>query len=287
MGNQSFDKSEPGKLEGKILKWVLLISLIMHIAAFFLNPMSWWNSTPPPLEEWAIEADISGLELPEGKENKPAKSIKKEDDKRRMLPQLPKKFAIKEQQEDSNQTDDKAIPEEKEGDKPDKKTEEELSAAKAKQEDDATKLFKEELIKRLKKEQERQEKLAEEKVQEEKQKIASIIEKRKGELAGQGASHKGGKVTKNHPYIVAVTEKIRRTYSLPGVYRIESGQMPILVIVIGKSGKIEELTLHQSSNNIAMDKLALKTVQDAAPFPKPPKEIWGKPIRFRFDPTPM
>ncbi|NRA44958.1 MAG: TonB family protein [Oligoflexales bacterium] len=287
MGNKNIDTPEAAKLEGKILRWILLISLVLHVAGFFLNPSKWWDRTPPRLEEWAIEADISGLELPKGKEHKPAKSEQKEKDTRRMLPQLPKKYAVKEKQEQTQNSDDKIIPEEKEGDKPDKKTEEDLAASKAKPEDDATKLFKEELIKRLKKEQERQEKLAQEKEKKEKQKIDSIIAKRKGELAGESSAHKGSKVTKNHPYIVAVTEKIRRTYSLPGVYRIETGQMPILVIVIGKSGKIEELTLSQSSNNVAMDKLALKTVQDAAPFPRPPREILGKPIRFRFDPSPM
>ena len=287
MGNQSFDKPEALNLERKILRLVLLVSFAMHIAGFFLKPSGWLEDKTPPLEEWAIEADISGLELPKGKEYKPAKIEKMEEEKRPMLPQLPKKFAIKEQQNDLQGQDDKVIPELKEGEKPDKTTEEELKAAKAKPDDEATKLFKEDLIKRLKKEQERQEKLAAEKAKQEKQKIDSIIEKRKGELAGDSSTHKGGKVTKNHPYIIAVTQKIRRTYSLPGVYRIESGQMPILVIVIGKSGKIEELTLYQSSNNLAMDKLALKTVQDAAPFPRPPREIWGKPIQFRFDPTPM
>lgn len=287
MGNNSSDKPEAVKIESKILKAVLLVSFVLHITAFFLNPSRWLEKEPPRLEEWSIEADITGFEIPKGEENNPSKSERTEEEKKRMLPQLPKKFAVKDEQEDVQGLEGKSVPEEVDGDQPDKKTDDELAASQAKPEDAATKLFKEELIERLKKEQERQEKLAKEKAEKEKQKIASMLEKRKGELAGQSDSIKGGKVTKNHPYIVAVTDKIRRTYSLPGVYRIESGQMPILVIVIGKSGKIEELTLYQSSNNVAMDKLALKTVQDAAPFPIPPKEIWGKPIRFRFDPTPM
>ncbi|MFK7823492.1 MAG: TonB family protein [Oligoflexales bacterium] len=287
MAAQSFDKPEAQKLEAKILRWVLFASLALHFGGFFLKPSKWLEPNPAPLEEWAIEADISGLELPKGKVHEPAKSLKKEEEKRPMLPQLPKKFSIKEQKDEPKGQDDKLIPQLTEGEKPVKETEEELEVAKAKPEDDATKLFKEDLMKRLKKEQERQETLAIKKAKQEKQKIDSIIKQRKGELAGDSTTHKGGKVTKNHPYIVAITNKISRTYSLPGVYRIETGQMPILVIIIGKSGKIQELTLHQSSKNLAMDKLALKTVQDAAPFPKPPKEIWGKPIRFRFDPTPM
>src|SRR3546814_17480986 len=57
---------------------------------------------------------------------------------------------------------------------------------------------------------------------------------------------------------------------------------------IGPRGDLRGLSLDRSSGNAQLDRLALRTVRLAAPFPRPPERdrksvVWGKSVSVRVD----
>ena len=78
---------------------------------------------------------------------------------------------------------------------------------------------------------------------------------------------------------------VQRHYVLPEIYTAKDQQSRVVVeMVLNKRGEITALKLVKSSSNLAFDRLAVSTMRKAAPFPKPPREVAGRPIHYRFDP---
>lgn len=53
-----------------------------------------------------------------------------------------------------------------------------------------------------------------------------------------------------------------------------------LVFTVDRSGAVSEIAIGRSSGNAMLDRLALRTVQRAAPMPAPPEALGKGPFRF-------
>jgi len=75
-----------------------------------------------------------------------------------------------------------------------------------------------------------------------------------------------------HSYLEMVRLKIERHKKYPDIARIKNIEGSVVVrFVITPDGGIREVEVAKRSRNRALDLAALRAVQDAAPFPKPPR----------------
>ena len=230
-------------------------------------------------EEWAIEADLSSANIPlksMSDKNQTASADKK------LLPQLPKKIELKSPSQSTSIQDGQSLAKNKE-----KKFEQEQQVEK--KEEQANKIYKRDLINRLKREQKRLSKVEQKKKNQDtlkKEKIQKILNKRKSEIS-HTSSGKGSKPHKNHPYLLVLKKQVSRAYTLPDIYLKNDNQQPIFLLKIAPNGTILELKIYKTSHNSALDAIALKALKNAAPFPQPPKEFWGQAFKFVFNPNSM
>lgn len=314
---KGFDPQFEGFQWEKMLVLVLsIVSLIIHVGVFFVDPSIFFKDVSPIKEEWVIETDISGfLEPEELKESKVA--VSRREDKRRnrkeeednakgkveketkqieeklveskkeqkeMLPQLPKNFQIKE--EDPIGTASKEIESLPIAEKKADITKKLLEEMQAKRDQESQNIAKKDAINRLLREKKRvkaKEDAKYRKLELQQKKIKSILNQRREETS-DALENVAGNIEKIHPYLLLIKKKIRREFALPNIYRYEDNQVPIIFIVINDDGNIRELQIVKSSENVGLDNLVLKSVRDAAPFPHPPREIAKKPFQLRFDP---
>jgi len=78
-----------------------------------------------------------------------------------------------------------------------------------------------------------------------------------------------------HSYLEMVRLKIERHKKYPDIARIKNIEGRVIVrFVITPDGGICEVEVAKRSRNSALDLAALRAVQDAAPFPKPPRRLF-------------
>jgi len=157
-----------------------------------------------------------------------------------------------------------------------------------KQQKDATELRKKDALARLLKEQARKEKkFAKETVAPLSKKLAQ----RKMELAENngGASGGGGlSEIRRNKYANALQRAIRRNYSLPEVYNLANAKLRTEIrMILNASGDLRKLEIAVSSGDASFDQLALKTIQNSVPLPRPPTFLAGKSFTFIFSPNTM
>lgn len=69
--------------------------------------------------------------------------------------------------------------------------------------------------------------------------------------------------------------KIERHKKYPDIARVKNIEGRVVVrFVITPDGGIREVKIAKRSRNRALDLAALRAVQDAAPFPKPPRRLF-------------
>ena len=269
-------------LEKKIIKICFGISFLIHIILYTVNFEKFNDKPTPNVDEWVIETDISDFAVPFANvKNK----METASTKQKLLPQLPKKFQIN--QNDGNQelfTEKGEVLNKNKNDAKASKLEQKNLAIKQKK--DATKIYKRDLIHRLRREQQRlqkkskKENLAELKL---KKKVDTLLEKRKQELEKIKSNSHELKATQTHPYLALLKDQVSKSYTLPDLYKNSTTDYPIILISITPEGKILNLEIFKTSKNNALDQLALKALQNAAPYPKPPKEFWGQSFKFVFN----
>ena len=280
--------SEAQELEKRVFRIFLTVSVLVHIAVFFLDPAGWFNRANPLPPEWVIEADISLPDLPE--EDKTLKPEKKElaepepVNQKKMLPQLPKRFDVKDSEPEPVAAEE--LPPKPE--KPvEKKVPEKKSPEAEKQivhDDEATKQKRDDIMKRLEREVLRQRKLEQKKERvkkNEEKAISRLLDSRKKSL------EKLSQANENHPYVRELKKTIRQNYSVPAVYKNQQLQQPVVMLQIDKSGDIKSVEMVRSSKIEALDRLAVKNIYEMSPFPRPPKELWGQPFQVHLGDTAM
>lgn len=283
--------------ESRYIKKALIASLGFHVVAILLNPELLFMFRREE-EELAIEAqmiiDLSGQETKDSL----AKKDKDEEIKvtKEILPQLSKQFVMKENEqkdqieptpsnapEKSNPiaSDDKddPVPPEDEKKIVEKKPEpppKEKEKKEAKVDPTITELMKKDAIERLLKEKARREqKFAEtEKAPE----PNTLLAKRRESLAN--GKELGSEEFQK--YNQMLKDWVQKYYVLPEIYA-NADALAVVEFALSSKGELTQLELKESSKNPAFDQLALRTMKIASPFPKPPIELVGRPIHFRFD----
>lgn len=233
--------------EKKLLKFFFVFFLGLHIVAILAVPLS--SFLAPIEKQVSFAVDI----LPETVIPAPTNEATKPNSN--MLPQLPKKFAIKSEQLTSlpKTTPDKAS---------DNEQNDELTAN-----SDATNLIKaKEALKRL-----ALERLRSQKKQESKKQRALTNQMQKA-LLNISSIKSSDAVRAKYQTVLRVF--IRRNFILPDIHDLKNANIKVkLEIKINDKGYLSKMRIIQSSNNKIFDELAASAVKNSSPFPTPPREL--------------
>lgn len=262
------------QFEKKILKGTLILSFGFHIFLAFISFFPNKRNLPKPRRtitaEFHLPKSINDKKLAVNKKNK----IKETVVDKKTLPQLPKKFVIKEKPKEV-----KSVRHSLE-DKKKKREEEE----KRKKKEDAIELSKKEALERLLKEKARlqkknalEEKLA---LKEELDKIRLLKSRKKAEGDAYGAE-----LIDSESYGEELQSWLHQNYELPEAFDLSIQKNEVLLeIVLNSEGRVLSAKVAQASKNPVFDKFALNTVWKASPFPKPPAHWAQKKIQLHFTP---
>ena len=107
-------------------------------------------------------------------------------------------------------------------------------------------------------------------------KIIKGLNVQKGSSVGTSTSGTGIGINSDavpaNPYFGTIKEYIRAYWKVPNWIK-KDGLNTLVVVRISDDGNIRELNISKSSGNSEFDELALNSVKNAAPFPKPPVSI--------------
>lgn len=246
-----------------LFKGFLLLSVLLHIVFLCFDANFFFFKRDSILTEGSISVDLIALDTSPLKPEKEEKSVP-------MLPQVPKKFEL----ESVKKPDEMVFEEKKAPIKEDPK----LQIEKNKADEDLTKVSLERLIKEMKRQKEK------DKASEKPTLLSKSLQERKKELQtnilhgtltmGDGESG----------YRSVIKALIQKHYILPEVYELKHSDIKATVqLLVNQEGGIEKLTLVNSSQNPLFDQLALKTVENSAPFPPPPREELGSVMILDFE----
>ena len=94
-------------------------------------------------------------------------------------------------------------------------------------------------------------------------------------IAAWNPGETSGAYAASHSYLEMVRLKIERYKEYPDMARISHIEGRVTVwFVITPEGHIREATVVKTSTHKALDTAALKAVQDASPFPRPPRRLF-------------
>lgn len=277
----------PSYDENKLVIIFLLCSILLHIGVFLIKEFELLKPAPMPINEWSIGAELVA-DIPNDLSDKNrlpnAQKSKQAAVPSKILPQLPKKFALKHQTPE----DEGLLEEQKDAKKAglDKKREKDDLLIQAKSDDKASNLLaQKEALKRLAMERIRREqnkKAQELKTQEESRDIISAI----GKLMGDASPQKAAKFSayfEGLKYGKILKRSIKRHYSLPQTFRSKVvNPEVILAIRINVRGELISVEIHRSSNDRVFDDYTVKAAKSAAPYERPPKVWAGKLIFLAF-----
>lgn len=241
----------------------LFISIAGHLVFLTVDPANFFFSTTPAVNEGTIDIDLIAFEMA------PPKFQEEDPEAPPMLPQVTKKFELEVPKKPEEMTlDDKPEP---------VKEEDKIRIEQKKQDEKLTKASLERLIEELnrKKAKESDKKsLLTKSLQDRKKNLESGL--LRGTLA-LGDAESG--------YASIVSAFIRRNYTLPEIPELRDANIEAIVqVAVNAEGGIAKLTLKTSSHNDLFDQSVLKTVENSAPFPPPPREAIGQVMTVRFTP---
>lgn len=314
------DKVEDTEL--KWIRWAFAVSLVVHLTVFLAKLPNLLTSPSTQEKQWVIETemvyDVSGADDKSAIDQ--AKLAEEVKVNQKILPQLPKVFDLKdnspvsepEANQDQVPSDEQLAAEKRQAEKLLKQEEEKKQQDLRQQEE---KRKQEELVKQQEEEKKRKDE-AERLLQLrdiKKQAIAALTKKealrrlikekaRKNEqFANEDQTTSKELLLQRQKTLDANVENmsqaqisseygmilkswVQRFYALPEIYaNTENQQLAVIELILNNKGEIRKLKLTQSSHNSAFDNLALKTMKAASPYPKPPKQLVGVAIRYRFD----
>lgn len=280
----------------KAFKTCIGVSIAGHLLLVLLPSL--YNPRPIMPAEIATDVtlisdfDLDAMAVPRAAENT-AKEDQEALSDPKMLPQLPKRFEIKEPEEKKVAAIDPEREEKKESKDANAEKNKAGEEEAKKKEKELIEISKKNAFERLMKEQERLRKKEGKKAQEEakkaKEEIKELLNNRKkeiAELSKGGITTIGGDPNLNqHPYVGVLRVWIKKHYNLPEIYaqQFAGKPDPIVEIVLSSEGGLAKIDLIQSSSDPVLDQLAIKTIEDSAPFPTPPLDFVGKIIHVPFN----
>ncbi len=283
-----------GLPEDVLLKKFLGVSIVMHIVVVFISGLSFFSVPPPVTDEWSMDADLitDMSPAPQAASALP-NAVKAEEAKVQadLLPQITKTVTIKEQTKE-----EEAIAEKKEvtpEPPPDAKvadTANKVDATTVKSPvKDAPEVEEKELLKRraieLLRLQNQTAKKNEAQNADAFAKVGQALSdpKNKDQVSLAGGSLAGKSQEKR--YVTLLQKAVRQHYTLPEAYNLKGADTVVVIgLVVAATGEISQLEVKTPSKDPAFDALTLEAVRAAAPLPKPPESLVGKPFDFVFRP---
>jgi TolA protein len=276
--------------EDRLFITLVIVSAMIHLGFLLLDDFSWIHEKPVLTDEWTMDADlISDLDMSSPMKSALPKAEVAPEAKvaAELLPQLPKKFSVKEEtkpEEAVAEEKEKEVPKEAKPDEKEKKAEE-LNLKTENKEDNKmnqAEILKRAALMRLMAE----DKLAKTNEAPENDKLARLAEElnksQKKVNSGFASAASKGKIKK---YGAMIKQAVRTNYSLPEAYNLKGANMKIMIsITVGASGDLLDLDVNQPSGDQVFDELTVQAVRASVPLPKPPKELAGEAIVLVFTP---
>jgi TonB family protein len=255
------DSAHNSTRELSLFKRFLVLSIFLHIVFLTFDPSHFFFAPKTLTEEGSIDIDLIALDSPHSREEEPTPQPL-------LLPQVPKKFEL----EIPKKPDEMVLDEKKEPIKEEPKV-----TIEQKKEEDLTKVSLDRLLKELNRDKAKEKQAT---------KILShSLKERKKELE-KGLLHGFLSLGNTEAgYDAVVKTWIQKNYALPEIYELKNADIKAVVqLVLNSEGGIAKLSLKHSSQNTLFDQLAMKTVENAAPFPTPPRDWVGRTIILPFEP---
>jgi protein TonB len=277
--------------QDKLVRWCLIGSVVIHVVGFVVASFTDTFEMPQPVvEEWSIDTELV-TDLDMGASNQTVLPGAKESDEvsvpSNMLPQVTKKFTTKEKTKQEEGLKEEPIdPELDKGRNETEDTADDSPPVKP-EPDVATRLEKQEALKRMALERLRKE---------QKEKSRELKAHKDDKLAKiREALQNGAALDKNVGGLMASAESkryqsylrkaIRRSYSLPKTYEYSSPHSNVVLEMrINARGELLAVDIRKSSGDEVLDSYCIEAVKRSAPYEPPPKMLAGRQIGLSFKP---
>jgi TonB family protein len=273
------------KSDVELFRLFAVVSFSIHFFFFLAQGLHLIGQRRQIIEEWAIDADLL-VDATSGapKDSALPDALKADEVKvsERMLPQLPKQFAVENEQTPRDKTfterDEKAGPEQKvEETKKISRTQDDL--------EEKNRLKKDDALRRLALEKLRQENKLAKKTEAPAADSTRLQEESKDTSAlNTGASQGILSASEANRYRARLQAAIRRNYAIPETLKFKTVSPVILAIELSESGYLVSSKVEESSGDAYFDELALQAAKASVPLPPPPAALVNQKILFRFTP---
>lgn len=272
------------KSESELFRIFVIVSLAFHFFFFLVQGIELFNQRQALVEEWAIDADLmidatSGAPLDSSLPDAQKADEAKVSD--RMLPQLPKQFAVDSAQSEAT---DKTFTEHDE--KSEEAKPQESAAPKFKdQVEEKNRLKKDEALRRLALERLRNEAKLAKKTEAPTKGDARLADSSK-DVSRTNSGLVAGSVTASdaNRYKARLQVAVRRNYSIPDTLKFRAVEPVILGIELSASGALTYSRIEESSGDPHFDELAVGALRASDPLPPPPAGLINQRILLKFSP---
>jgi colicin import membrane protein len=272
--------------EDRLLLGLFAISTVVHLVVIILGDFSWVRDKPPLIDEDPIGIDLT--EFDAGGKTALPKAAPAEEAKvpEQLLPQLPKKFSVKEEtkpEESIAETKEEPKPEEAKPDEKIVKAEETKIKTDNKEDNqmDDAQIRKRAALEALRRE-EKTAKNMEAPEQDPLARLAAELNKTNRKSVAMGSVSGKAKVNK---YVSYLKQAIRQNYNLPEVYNLKGASVQVTIeITLADRGDLMNLEIAKPSGDAASDEMTAQAVRSSVPFEKPPTDLVGNPIALVFTP---
>lgn len=273
------------KNETELFRLFLLISLGIHFVFFLVQGIEIFQQRRHIIEEWAIDADL----LVDATSGAPADSAlpsaAKADEAKvseRMLPQLPKQFAV----DEAKSPPEKTFTEQDFKANPAKEEPEDKSLSKPNETpEEKNRLKKDDALRRLALEKLRNENKFAKKTEAPSADSAKLKDSSKSlAAANTGATFGTVSASEANRYKARIQSAIRRNYSIPDTLKFRTVEPVILAIELNQMGNLVFSKVDESSGDKYFDELAYQALKASTPLPPPPEGLVNQRILLKFSP---
>lgn len=273
------------KNETELFRLFLLISLGIHFVFFLVQGIEIFQQRRHIVEEWAIDADL----LVDATSGAPADSAlpsaAKADEAKvseRMLPQLPKQFAV----DEAKSPPEKTFTEQDFKANPAKEDPEDKSLSKPNETpEEKNRLKKDDALRRLALEKLRNENKFAKKTEAPSADSAKLKDSSKSlAAANTGATFGTVSASEANRYKARIQSAIRRNYSIPDTLKFRTVEPVILAIELNQMGNLVFSKVDESSGDKYFDELAYQALKASTPLPPPPEGLVNQRILLKFSP---
>jgi TolA protein len=273
------------KNETELFRLFFLISLGIHFVFFLAQGIEIFQKRRHFVEEWAIDADL----LVDATSGAPADAAlpnaAKADEAKvseRMLPQLPKQFAV----DEAKTPLEKTFTEQDIKAKAEKEQAEDKTPGKTNDtSEEKNRLKKDDALRRLALEKLRNENKFSKKTEAPSADAARLKDDSKSlAAANTGATFGTVSASEANRYKARIQSAIRRNYSIPDTLKFRTVEPVILAIELNQMGSLVFSKVDESSGDKYFDELAYQALKASTPLPPPPEGLVNQRILLKFSP---